>query len=223
MTGHNFEKSLAHRRVPEYNSALRSGGRKMMKKCTLMVFALVFLAGCSYLYTEALRGKMKRLGNNRYGYHLFVPATWKRSVNSEIRPTEVKILSKSADAGIIIEVREGGDVPDLKGHIASLKGHEESSGVAVVWKKYLPFDDVPGYVFSVRWEGKLPIAGRVYGKAGKEYQATVSVVDRYPSPIILVCYAPREKFDEYSSEYFWHARESLKVIPIELTVREVEE
>ena len=194
-----------------------------MNKSIAVILALVVFAGCSYLYTESMRGNMMRLGNNRYGYHLYIPVKWKRSVNSEIRPTEIKVLSRDTDAGIIVEVREGGKVPDPKEHLASLKGHEDSEGFAVVWKKYLPFDDVPGYVFSVRWKGKLPIAGRVYGKPDKEYQATVSVVDRYPSPIILICYAPRTKFDDLAKEYFWSARESLKVIPIELTVREATE
>ena len=191
-----------------------------MKKSIFMILVLVVFAGCSYLYTESLRGDMLRLGNNRYGYHLYIPDKWKRSVNSEIRPTEVKVLSRDTDAGIIIEVKEGGSVPDLGEHIDALTGHEESEGFALVWKKYLPFDDVPGYVFSIRWKGKLPIAGRMYGKPDEEYQATVTVVDRYPSPIILICYAPRTKFDDLAKEYFWSARESLKVIPIELTVRE---
>lgn len=194
-----------------------------MKKCGFAVLVLAIFAGCSYMYTESLRGNMKRLGNNRYGYHLFVPAQWKRSVNSEIRPTEVRILSRSTDAGIIVTVREGGKVPDLKDHLEKLRKAEEKEAFAVVWHKYEPFDDVPGYAFSVRWRGKLPIADYVCGKPGEEYQATVSVVDRYPSPIVLVCFGPRDSFDDLSKEYFWHARESLKVIPIELTVREVAE
>jgi hypothetical protein len=194
-----------------------------MRRSVFAVLALVVLAGCSYLYTESVRGNMKRLGNNRYGYHLYVPARWRQTVNSEIRPTEVSILSRDTDAGIIIAVREGGKVPDLKDYLETLKKYEEKEAFAVVWHKYEPFDDVPGYAFSIRWRGRLPLGDHVCGKPGEDYQATVSVVDRYPSPILLVCYARRDKFDELSSEYFWHARESLKVIPIELTVREVTE
>ncbi len=193
------------------------------KRCILAVLALLVLAGCSYMYTESIRGKMARLGNIRYGYHLFVPGKWKRSVNSEIRPTEVKVLSRKTDAGIIIEVKEGGTVPDLLEHVEMLREYEDKEAFLVAWKKYQHFDDVPGYVFSIRWRGKLRISDYICGKPGEEYQATVSVVDRYPSPIVLICYAPRDKFDELSAEFFWHARESLKVIPIELTIREVTE
>jgi hypothetical protein len=194
-----------------------------MRKAAFAALTLVVLAGCSYLYTESLRGNMRRLGNNRYGYHLFIPAKWKHSPNSEIRPTEVRVLSRDTDAGIIIEVKEGGAVPDLREHVEGLKRQEEKEAFALLWKKYQTFEDVPGYAFSISWRGTLSISGYKCGKPAVEYQATVTVVDRDPSPIVLICYAPKEKFDGLSTEFFWHARESLKVIPIELTVREATE
>lgn len=188
-----------------------------MLKRIFALTVLFSLIGCSALSLEILSGPMNRLGNQRYGYHLLIPRGWKRSVNSDVRPTEVIVRAPENDYAIIVLVDEGGKAPELEDFIKSQIGQEN---VIRSWR--VPFDDTTGYIVNFAWKGTKTLYGHKYGKAGTEYQATVAVVERDPSPITLLCYAPKSKFQDLNVEYFGHARDSLKVEPVEITVREVE-
>jgi hypothetical protein len=190
---------------------------------TLLFLSLVAVVGCSSLAINDLRGTMDRINNERYGYALLIPKDWSTHVNSNIRPTQLEIKAADMDAAIIVMVAEGGKAMDLEKYVESRSHQKNTEAFALMRKWREHFDDYTGYVLSFTWKGVMRFGDADYGKAGQEYQASVAVVDRDPSPITLVCFAPKDKFAELNVEFFGHAQDSLKVQPVEITVRKVEE
>ena len=193
----------------------------MLKRVFLAV-PLAALLGCSVISLEILPGTMDRLGNERYGYHFLIPDKWKRSVNSDIRPTELEIRAPKTDAAIIVMVMEGGSAPEEDEFVAKVR-HRGTETFNLIRKWPVPFDDNTGYIVNFTWKGTTLFGTKQCGKRGKEYEATVAVVDRSPTPILLFCYAPKEKFADMYQEYFGDVRGSLKVEPVEITVREIQD
>jgi hypothetical protein len=194
----------------------------MLRKIMLVV-PLVFIVGCSSLSLTTLDGPMDQLSNHRYGYHMLIPDGWKHSINSNIRPTELTMKARKTDAAIIVLISEGHTSPDMAKFIESRTRHKGTESFTLVRSWRLPFDDNTGYIVNFVWKGTMLFGDAEHGKKGVEYQATIAVVERDPSPIMLVCYAPKKEFKEFNNNIFAHARDSLKVEPVELTIREVPE
>ena len=166
---------------------------------------------------------MDRLGNHRYGYHLLVPNEWDRDVNSTIRPTQLEITANKVDAGILVLVMEDAKAPDVDEYVESRTRHKDTESFTLIRSWRTPFNDMTGYIVNFSWKGKMLFGTRECGKTGVEYQASVAMVNRNPSPIMLVCYSPKKDFKRLFQEYFGDARASLMVEPVELTVREAPE
>lgn len=194
-----------------------------MSRKIMLVIPLLFMVGCSSLSLKTIDGPMDQLSNYRYGYHMLVPNNWKRSVNSNIRPTELTMKALDVDAAIIVLTSEGRTLPTMQQFIESRTRHKGTEAFTLIRSWRLPFDDNTGYIINFHWKGTMLFGGQEHGKKGVEYQATVAVVERDPSPIMLVGFAPKDKFKKLNNKFFAHARDSLKVEPVELTVREVTE
>ena len=194
----------------------------MLRKALLAVL-LVVLVGCSYLSIEALPGDMSRLDNHRYGYHVLIPKTWKRAINSQVRPTELVVRPQEEDAAIIIRVMEGREAPGTGEFVKRLSAQAGVEHFTLIDKGPAYFPDMTGHIAKFRWVGTMSFGGKEYGEPGVEYQATTTMVSRDPSPILLVCLARKEKFRELNLKYFAHSHDALTAKPVELTVREIPE
>lgn len=191
----------------------------MLKKL-IVVLALASLAGCSFISIEAQEGPMEWMENTRYHYFLLIPKPWHRRVNSHVRPTRYEITAPKSDAGIVVFVKEGGELPYMANFKENIR-NEDTEAFTIIREQALPFDDVTGYVVSFTWKGAINVFGAAeFGKPGVEYKGKLAAVNREPSPVFMLCYAETEKFDEFNQKYFGDALTSLKVKPVELTVRE---
>ncbi len=183
------------------------------------VFALlVLIAGCSaILLTEA--GDMKWLGNERYGYRLIVPSEWELEANSKVRPTFIKFKAPKHDAAIVIWVDEGGEAPDMVKFAELLEKKAGAEFLTTIRNWRVVFNDYTGYTVNFHWKGKIAFGKIAAGKPGVEYQATLAVVNRQPSPIYLICYSKKSEFERLNHELFAEVRQTLSVMPVEITVR----
>jgi hypothetical protein len=200
----------------------------MFRRTLLLVVPLVLLVGCSSVSLKVIPGPMNLFTNHRYGYELLIPNDWSISKNSNVRPTELTLKAPKTDAVIIVEVMEGGSAPELEQLIEAHSHQKGTESFTLIRSWHLPFDDNTGYVVQFVWKGTMtfgkPKADKPkYGKPRVEYQASVAIVERNPSPIILTCFAPKEKFSKLNVDYFGHSRDSLKVQSVELTIRKVRE
>jgi len=194
-----------------------------MSKNVWVLLAASLLVGCSAMELETLPGSMDRLGNSRYGYALLVPDKWHQEVNSNIRPTRLLIKAPKTEAGIVLTVIEGGEAPNMEEFIQSLAQDSSTESYTHIrsWQTY--FNDMVGYMSNFHWKGQISVLGKKYGSVGKEYQASMAVVLRDPSPILLFCYGPKKEFGALNTEFFADALASLVVQHVEITVREVYE
>ncbi len=194
-----------------------------MLKRAFVIIGLLSILGCSSLSIEALPGPMDRLGNERYGYQFLIPGKWDFSVNSNIRPTKLEIRAPKTDAAIVVTVMEGAGAQDMDDFVKELSRYKGTESFTLIRMWRTDFDDNTGYVVNFTWKGVVLLGKKKYGKRGLEYQATAAMVERDPSPILLVCFAPKKQFKKLNDEFFTHVRHSLKVKPVEITVRKVSE
>ena len=194
-----------------------------MLKRVLAVIGLLSIVGCSSLSLETLPGPMDRIGNERYGYRFLIPSKWDFDVNSNIRPTKLEVRDAKADAAIIVTVMEGREPQEMTSFIKELGKQKKAESFTLIRNWRTSFDDNTGYVVNFIWKGKLRLDKKEYGKPGVEYQGSAAMVERNPSPILFVSYAPKVRYKEMNDEFFVNSRHSLKVKPVELTVRKVEE
>lgn len=194
-----------------------------MFRKTIVLVVLVLLTGCSSLSLKTLPGPMDRLGNERYGYRFLIPGKWYFDVNSNIRPTKLEVTAPKTDAKIIVTVMEGAKAPEMDNFVKELGKYKDTEAFTLIRNWRTDFDDNTGYVASFTWKGVILLGKKKCGKSGVEYQGTATMVERDPSPILMVCYAPKKQFKKINDDFFAHVRHSLKVKPVEITVRKVEE